>query len=89
MFCLMVIVGGPASLAAVAATNGFTHSLSQSATSIHSPLRQPTTRSAATDRSHPPRRTVPPTPPTRDRTRTEPYADHSHTRSLLHCIPYL
>jgi len=71
-----------------AATNGFASSSSSqiqfhSATAVHSALRPTSARSTASERSHHLRSTVPPTPPTRDRTRAEPYTDRNSSRCSL------
>jgi len=81
MYCIQC--AGVSSLP-TAATNGFTSSLSQaysqSATTVQSSTRPVSARSAGTEYLHPSRSTIPPTPPTRDRLRLEPYTDRNGTR---------
>jgi len=54
-----------------------------STVAVHSSLRPTSARGAASERSHASRSTVPPTPPTRDRSRLEPYADRNGSRCAL------
>jgi len=77
---------------AAAATNGFassstsTHTDSRSATVVHSSLRSVSARGSTTERLHSSRSAVPPTPPTRDRARLEPYnTDRSGNRFSADC----
>jgi len=71
-----------------AAANGFASSSSSqthfhSATAAYSSMRPMSARSAASEQSYASRSTIPPTPPTRDRTRLEPYADRNTSRCGL------
>ena len=77
---------------AAAATNGFASSstfsqaYSRSATAVHSSLRSVSARGLTTERLHSSRSAVPPTPPTRDRARLEPYnTDRSGNRFSADC----
>jgi len=84
LMCYMCMNGAGVANVAAAASNGFTFSspqtYSRSATAIQLSSRSVNTCSTATEQLHPSRNMVPPTPPTRDRFRLEPYMDRNGNR---------
>jgi len=62
---------------------------SRPVTTEHSSLSSVGARGAAVERTQPPRNTVPPTPPTKDRPRPEPYRDRSSNRCTVQFDLYI